>query len=233
MKNFQSKAPTQIQPNKLEYQPHFDFLLKNSKGASHIYQFIVSEESQITGQMKWNQINGVEEEQWRKSFYILKTTTSDTKLQWFQIRLLHYILTTNRFVSKFMTNQNDLCEFCGSHSETIQHIMWHCPKVRVFWKELLNIINSRCPHVKNLVFNESLILFGQCTTNKIDKICQLIILMAKFSIYRSKVQKTNLNVKHFIKEIYHRYNVEMHIHDDSDKFQLSWAPYSQLFKSLM
>ena len=233
VKNFQSKFPIQSQPKKLERQPHFDFLMKNTKGASHIYQFLLSEKGKNTGQIKWNTINDIDEEQWRKSFYILKTTTSDTKLQWFQIRLLHYILTTNRSVSKFMENQSDLCEFCGSHSETIQHVMWHCPRVQLFWNDLSNILKSRCPHIKNLVFNENLILFGQCSTIIIDKICQLIILMAKFSIYRSKVQKTTLNLRHFIKEIYHRYNVEMHIHDNSEKFQLSWTPYSQLFKSLM
>ena len=207
--------------------------MKSSKGTSNILQYIIHEKSVITGQQKWNNAIGISSQYWLKSFRILKMTTSDTKLHWFQIRILHNILTTNRTVSKFMTNQTDLCEFCGSHSETIQHLMWHCTKVQTFWKDLLITLKKRCTHITDIQLNENLILFGHITTSTYDSTFLLIILMAKFYIYRSKVQNTLLKPKLFLKEVYNRYRVEMYIHSNSEQFENAWAPYLLLFKSLM
>ena len=123
--------------------------MKSTSGTSNILQYMIADKSPITGQQKWNRILGISKECLLKSFRILKTTTTDTKLQWFQVRVLHSILTTNRSVSKFITTQNDMCEFCGSHSETIQHLMWQCTKDQIFWKELTKILQQRCSHLTN------------------------------------------------------------------------------------
>ena len=207
--------------------------MKSTKGTSNFLQLLVYEKNVITGQQKWITAVGISPQYWLKSFHILKITTADTKLQWFQIRILHNILTTNRTVSKFMTNQTDLCEFCGSHSETIQHLMWYCSKVQHFWIELFNILKNRSSQHTSLVLSQSLVLFGLCPLNSIDRTCHLIILMAKFYIYRSKVHKTNLNLRHFIKEVYNRYTIEMYIHNNSEDFKNAWASYLNLFKSLL
>ena len=196
-------------------------------------QYFISEKCVITGQQKWNKNIGISAKDWLKSFHFLKITTSDTKLHWFQIRILHNILTTNRTVSKFMLNQTDMCEFCGSHSETIQHLMWNCTKVQHFWNELITIIKKRCSNIQHIQLNETLVLFGYNTTSNYDSTFLLIILMAKFYIYRSKVQKTILKTRLFLQELYNRYKVEMYIHDNSKTFENTWAPYLQLFKALM
>ena len=233
VKNYYSNFTNPTKSKQLDFQPHIDFLMNTTKGASRIYQLIVFENNTVTGHYKWTKSIDITEEQWRNSFYVLKTTTTDTKLRWFQTRILHHILTTNRSVSKFIVDQNDLCEFCGSHSETIQHVLWLCSKIQSFWTELSNILNNRCPHIKNLILTEKLVMFGQSTTLKVDEIFQLIILMAKYFIYRCKVQKINLNIKHFMRELYNRFKIEKHIYQNSEKFKKAWAPYSQLFQSLL
>ena len=227
LSNFQSSSSITV-----DFQPHIDLIIKSAKEKSNLRQYIL-EKDVITGQQKWHNNIGISEDYWLKSFHILKNTTSDTKLHWFQMRILHNILTTNRSVSKYMTNQTDMCEFCGSHSETIQHLMWHCTKVQSFWKELLTILQTRCTNIKNIQLNETLVLFGHSNNTTYDNIFLLIILMAKFYIYRSKVQKTTLKTRIFVQEIYNRYKVEMHINNNNKKFENAWAPYQLIFKSLM
>ena len=63
---------------------------------------------------------------WPSFFKHLKKSTDDRKLLWLQFRIIHHILTTNRSVSKFKPNQCELCTFCNSNSETIEHVMWQC-----------------------------------------------------------------------------------------------------------
>ena len=49
-------------------------------------------------------------------------------------------------------------------------------------------------HSYNFKFTRNLVLYGHCEVIRTDKICDFIILMAKFYIYRCKVQSINLNI---------------------------------------
>ena len=66
-----------------------------------------------------------------------------------------------------------------------------------------------------------------------DKICDLIILIAKFYIYRCKVQNKSLNINIFIKELYRRYQIEKSISKDSNLFKNNWTQYETLFKGIL
>ena len=162
----------------------------------------------------------------------MRKTTKDTKLQYLQFRILHNILTTNKSVSKFKPNQTDFCEFWKASSESIQHLLWECNVVKIFWKDLEDLLNRRCSHVYNFSFNENLILFGHCETIQTDTVCDLIILIAKFFIYRCKVLKYNPNINHFKRELNQRHFIEKSINDDSNEFRNSWGPYMNIFRSL-
>ena len=157
----------------------------------------------------------------------------DTKLRWFQFRILHQILTTNRSVSKYNVNQSHLCTFCNCKSETIRHLFWGCEKVKDFWNELSSLIKQRCKNAFNFSFSENLVLFGQYDYIYTDEICNLIILMAKYFIYRCKVQNTAINLNIFVKELYTRYLSEKILERDSQDFINKWFPYKDLFKGLL
>ena len=167
------------------------------------------------------------------SFQLLKNTTCDTKLRWLQYRILHYIITTNRSVSKFIIGQDSNCSFCGAHSETIIHLFWECRFVQRFWNDFSFMINKKCVHSHNFKFTENLIIFGKCNATHTDKICDLIILIAKFYIYRCKVQNKSLNINIFIKELYRRYQIEKSISKDSNLFKNNWTQYETLFKGIL
>ena len=181
----------------------------------------------------WTQKTDISREDWLESFKILIATTNDPKLRWIQYRILHHILTTNRSVSKFLNNQTELCSFCNIKSETITHLFWECSKSQIFWKQLETKFNNRCFHSHNFRFTHNLVLFGHCEVIKTDKICDFIILMAKFYIYRCKVQSINLNINIFIKELFNRYKIENIICRNKNQFKNDWAPYQNVFKSIL
>ena len=211
IKCFYSKFNTESSPKKYNTQPHFDLLMKTKKGASPIYQKIIKTEKGITGLQKWSNTLGISEEKWTKSFYILTKLTKDTKLRWLQFRVLHHILSTNRSVSKFINEQNDMCSFCQAHSETILHLLWECKEIQSFWKDLADLLNRRCANSHNLSFNEHLIIFGESDVIHTDKICKLIILTAKLYIYKCKVQRSKVKINIFVKELYNYYSVQKQV----------------------
>ena len=126
-----------------------------------------------------------------------------------------------------------LCTFCNNHSETIQHLFWHCEKVKTFWNELSTLIKQRCRNSHNFSFSENLVMFGQSDNVYTDEICNLMILLAKYFIYKCKVQQSCLNLNYFVKEFYTRYTTEKIVENDSQNFINKWHPYINIFKSLL
>ena len=59
------------------------------------------------------------------------------------------------------------------------------------------------------------------------------MLMAKFFIYRCKVQNINLNSRLFIIELYNRYKAEYIISKNRNQFRNDWAPYQNMFKAIL
>ena len=193
---------------------------------------MIKKDVDITGYEKWNVKLAISKIDWIKSFKILKLSCKDTKLYWLQFRINHSTLTTDRSVSKYNGEQSHLCTFCKGYSETIQHLFWTCPKVNIFWKNIERIINNRCAHSHNFHFNEKLVLFGHSAEVQTDIICDLIGLIAKYYIYRCKVQKKDLSITVFIKELYNRYCIEKEIYKNNVVFRNRWGPYLNIFKAL-
>jgi len=123
---------------------------------------------------RWSKVNEMSRGDLEKCFVILKKTTHDTKLRWLQFKILHFILTTNRSVSKFKIGQDSKCSFCGAYSETIQHLLWTCIHVQLFLEELASVIYKKCLHSHKFKFTQDLLLFGTC--RKIMTVKYVILL---------------------------------------------------------
>ena len=231
VKEYCSKFPKQKIIKRLQPQLHLKLILNTIKGTSPLYQELIKDNTNKTVQSKWQNIIGITLIEWKSSFPLLKYTTADTKLLWLQFRILHSILTTNRSVSKFNMEQSDICEFCKAHSETIHHLVWECPIVNAFGKELNELINHRCS--LNFTINECMAIVGHDIHFETDKIFGFIILLAKQYIYKCKVQKGKLNIRHFIRHLYSRYCVEKLIAINSQELQTAWEPYLRMFQALL
>ena len=217
----------------VEFSPALNKIMINKKGSSLIYQEMIKIEQECTGYNRWSKVTDLSKRSWELSFVKLKFSTHDTKLRWLQFRILHYILTTNRSVSKYKENQDSKCSFCGAHSETIVHLFWDCNFAQNFWSCIASIFNKKCVHSNNFKFTKNLVLFGKCEVIKTDKVCDFIILLAKLYIYRCKVQGQPPTVNLFVSELYKRYNIEKIINKNSIEFRNNWAPYLALFRGIL
>ena len=100
--------------------------------------------------------------------------------------------------------QDVLRNFCNLERDSIQHCMWRCQHVKLFWNKLEGFICDHCNNVQNLKFNEKKErkkkkkkkkLFGTDGNLKSDTVLDFIILYAKYFIYSCRYKKIELEKK--------------------------------------
>ena len=79
----------------------------------------------------------------KKYFRLPFIITKNAKLQWFQTRINHRILGTNRSLFKIKITQSPLCSFCRETDETIEQLFWECDHVQ----SLLQSIDNYCMNI--------------------------------------------------------------------------------------
>ena len=74
----------------------------------------------------------ITEEEWKNMYIKTFGITNDTKIRYFQYRVINRILTTNTSRSKY-TDISEKCQFCDEEKETVIHILCDCKKVKKLW----------------------------------------------------------------------------------------------------
>ena len=218
----------------IKTQPHLYTIFKTSKGASNIYKILIHTDVKIKGITTWEKRFQTKLDQ-PSLFTKLLSTTKDTTLRWFQFRILHNILTTNKSVNRYNKEQNENCTFCNRYPESIEHLFWQCEITQGFWENLVRIINTKCKHAHNLKINKKFIILGSTHNIKTDSVLDLIILLAKHFIYKSKVNKIKPTIKHFEYILHKRFLIEKCISTTQAKqmhFKTAWNPYMNMINSL-
>ena len=83
-------------------------------------------------------------------------------------------------LKKIKIKATDICNFCQSESETIEHLFYECPLVNSLWKLLSDYLNNTCN--LNISFSLIDVIFGK--TNNSENLCMnLIILWTKQYIF--------------------------------------------------
>ena len=155
----------------------------------------------------------------------------EIKLKWFQIRLVHRIIATN-IVLMHMGIENDITwSFCRQDRDSINHIFWSCTYVRSFWEQFQIVLNASCSNATSVTLNENIVLFGHNIHFKSDSTFDLIILQAKFFIYKCKINKTIPQLhsfKRYLKTNFEVYKYNAKLNMSYDKIVIEWCPYQQL-----
>ena len=186
-----------------------------------------------TSTFKWNM--EFRDVKWKEVFKKCFITSSDPQLQWFQARVLHRILPTQKYLTLCRITDSSLCAFCNQEIETIEHLLWECVYVLDFWKELAKLIQEKCTHCVRLTFNKELILFGSSKQIMTDKPLDFIILYAKFFIYTCKFDKEKPIVNTYIKKLQYRYNIERSLALKVNKengFFRNWQIYNGIIENM-
>ena len=175
------------------------FLL-SEKGSKDMYKILTNVEIKLKCEEKW-QRDFQQIYEWKKIHNMSFITTKSTKLQWFQYRIIHRILGTNEFLFKIKQKDNDKCTFCNEFTESIHHIFWSCPKVSELWEQLNYWVFDKTQI--ELPLNSDIVLFGILQKTERNNTRNLIILLSKYYIYRTKMREERLNIialKNYLKE---------------------------------
>ena len=164
---------------------------------------------------------------WKNIYYKCFKSTSDTKLKWFQFRLLFRILPTNRYLKIMKIKDIDLCIFCNEVEETLDHLFWDCNVVKQFWACIENQFINNLPHVHSLTLCKELILFGSKQNIYTDRPFDIMILYAKFFIWSSRFSNTRPIGEAFLKQLKIKFKMEKMYSQNSNQKDMhrEWAPY--------
>ncbi len=92
------------------------------------------------------------------------------------------------FLKRFKSDIDTSCSFCDDPNETDMHIFWDCPHTQIFWIEFSNVINRNVLQGFSFLFKDVLFGFFNIQKYQINEyfIINLLLLLAKFHIHRSK-----------------------------------------------
>ena len=95
--------------------PYFtnNFLyLLNATKSKKLYEILNTKCEEPTGKVRWNQIFNICDAEWEYIFSHLFRLIKSTKLQRFQFRISHKILSTHFFLRKIKFQDTNMCTFC-------------------------------------------------------------------------------------------------------------------------
>lgn len=167
---------------------------------------------------------------WPSWFRELYASTSDFKLRWFQLRIMHRILPTNRRLCLYGIRPSDKCDRCTDSRESITHLFWFCPVVMHFWVQLKRIISLGTPFtVRSVILGND--LGRNCIPRKQLYVC---ILIAKWYIWRCRFSKTKPSIQGFIRMALDYIRVERYAAmttNSMSKFNCNWHQLNEILKN--
>ena len=133
--------------------------------------------------IKWCQTISISKEDWSFFCSVPFQCSSDTKLRWFQYRLLHRIIPTNRYLHLLKITTFDKCDFCHEYIETIDHLFYFCTHAAKIWNKLQMLLNKAGMQI--VIMDISTVLFGANFARELN----LIIILVKQFIFDCKLRK--------------------------------------------
>ena len=209
---------------------HLEIFFKNKKGSKDFYLPLISKKKHVTptGEKKWNETLNNENFEWSDIFSRPFIVTKSTKLQWFQFRVNHHILTTNSRLFKSGLVITPRCTFCNKENETIIHCLWECTEVQKFLNSFHTLLNFLSIH---FLLNKVSFLFGE--NLEFTRVDNEIIILIKFYIYKSRCLSKALNVNGLINHLkdYHIIQKQVSLSKDvsfKNKFEDEWKKWENL-----
>lgn len=208
------------------YNPIDNSLIKrikaDKKPSKYFYNLMAASfvELPVSSQNKWKEeVQEINTENWPFFYTIPKTTTLDTKMQFFQFQILHRILVTNSKLLLFGINENDRCTFCDRFKESIIHLFWECVYTKGFitevqeWLRNLNAGN---------ILDRNILIFGikegESSTNT-------ILIWTKYFIYCCRCKGVKPDFQCYKRYIKKNILIEKYTQKNETAWNLKWHNY--------
>ena len=111
--------------------------MKVKKGSRVFYDIFVNVNDDIP-QNKWQAEIGDISENERKSYFLSTKKWHEVKVRDFQYNINNNILVTNTFLAKIYKFDIGVCSYCKEQPEKNTT----CPKIKYFWRELKEWLNT-------------------------------------------------------------------------------------------
>lgn len=188
----------------------------------------------ITSQAKWEAVyprDVNEHEFWEGVYTSPFRATKEPKLQAFQFRVIHRTIPCNRYLCNIRIKQVDTCTYCTPESsDTLQHFLFSCEKVRAFWQTICNWFAAEANFHINLTERE--FILGVPKTTPDSQKLNFIAIFTKFFVYRQKLfHNANLEITHFLKELRAKLRVERYNYAQERKLH-KFRPWEGIYKAL-
>jgi hypothetical protein len=168
----------------------------NKVKTNQIYQkLVIRKFEQPTAQRRWQRILNNSEIEWSEAYSLVYSTTIDTKLRWFQYRLLMNCLYLNKDLYKFKLKDTELCSFCNKHVETIEHLFINCEVSTKLYSEISIWLKEYSIVLPELSL--SLLIVGPHSSTKSSIFINFLLLLYKTYIYRAKLNGSQLEINGF------------------------------------
>ena len=110
-----------------------------------MYKTLVkSKLTNVTAISKWSNYGiNFSKTDWKNIFILPFRTTTETKLQWLQLQIIHRIIPRNNFLFKIKVTDSPICSFCKEDLETIEHLFADCHIVKELWSNIEEWISNK------------------------------------------------------------------------------------------
>ena len=199
------------------------------KGAKLYYNHLLFDNERPNCCAKWENKFSCEIK-WKQVFYKIQKI-KEIKLKWLQLRIVHRIIGTNIVLKQMGEKENEMCTFCGSERENIQHLFWRCNISNTFWQSLQKLFHEKCQIAERLQFTEKLILFGLDINTVTDHVFDEILLVAKYYLFKCKYDNRLPLLSNFICHLtthYETLEYNSKIKSNYDVFKNEWMFYTRL-----
>lgn len=189
-------------------------------------EMVVLKRGIIRMQQTWEasvDVGGTEE--WAEIYLRPFKSVRETRLQSFQFRLAHRLITCNRLLFRYKIKQADTCAFCEG-VDTLEHFFYQCPVSRRFWRTAFKWIRAASGQdLSRLTMKE--ILLGVPSTYRQAKRTNSLLLISRYFIHRQRLfHAGDLCITHWVNELRKRLLTEKAIctaEGKPGKFD-SWTP---------
>ena len=135
---------------------------------------------------------------WEKIFCLPYKICRSTRLQSFQYRILHRIITCNQWLFNAKIKDNPNCETCNC-DDTLEHFFVSCNEVRDFWSALNRLWNKRTSVLATTYsITDTDIMFGILSSEKYVLNLNFILVLAKKYIHDCKMKSPNITFLSFL-----------------------------------
>ena len=121
---------------------------------------------------------------WNQAYIFPFSTTSDISFRKLSIWNTTPHITNNNYLFTCKLKNSNLCDFCSSSIETIEHIFWECPITQHLWSQLVNFLNNR-GIMKTINIMDVCIGTDQCRNH--NSTINYALLLMKYYIYTTKL----------------------------------------------